>query len=103
MTDQMKKAEELKKALKACGYLGRFRQEGFEMGFVAGYNSALQTKTDKVQGLVKVLEERCCIDDCGFDVETESIEVLRDCMKRIDIEAREALELYRAYQTDEGV
>ena len=39
----------------------------------------------------KLLRERCCIDDCGFDVENESIETLRDCMKAIDLEARLAI------------
>lgn len=40
----------------------------------------------------KVLAEQCCIDDCGFDVENEDIDILRSCMKAIDFEAREALD-----------
>lgn len=40
--------------------------------------------------LREILAE-CCIDDCGFDIEKQSIEDLRDCMKAVDIKCREAI------------
>jgi predicted DNA-binding helix-hairpin-helix protein len=44
-----------------------------------------------IEKLIKVLQENCCIDDCGLDVNAEPIEILRACMKSNDEVARAVL------------
>lgn len=77
---------------------GRWLKSICELNFKAGWDDCAE-EYEKLNRLLKkqleivtkVLAERCCIDDCGFDVENEDIEILRGCMKAIDFEARKAL------------
>ena len=58
-------------------------------------NEKAQAEIEKLKKQNEIMrsfiEERCCIDDCGFDVNSEPIDVLRGCMIAMDIEARETL------------
>ena len=62
--------------------------DGYADSFVAGYLAALQTKTDKVQGLLKALEE----------IQGEAQFEDGDMDKIMDITCN----AFMAYQTDEG-
>lgn len=53
--------------------------------------SAYQELQEKLKVAEDFIAERCCIDDCGFDVREEPREVLEACMIAIDFEGREAL------------
>lgn len=66
------------------------------MELANGRIEQLESENQKLRAanevLQKVVEENCCIDDCGFDVREEPREILESCMINNDFMGRKALE-----------